>query len=230
LSPFTGRDDKDTSENIKRCDLKFPSEFFTGISDNAFDFMRRLIVKSKQGRMSIFEALEHPWLAGDNLDETRIPNSRYDAFNARLKARAFLPLPRIPIGKIAHLSSLRKHYPKEYSIYSSYFDRRDAAPRYVLRPRNQHVIEGQNAEFRCIIVAASPPIVSWYRDGAEIKQSCKHMKKYRNLSYDLEIKRCTLDDKGEYIVKASNHYGERDMVVFLTVERKFFLASNYGTN
>ena len=47
------------------------------------------------------------------------------------------------------------------------------------------------------------------------------MKKYRNHSYDLEIKRCTVDDKGEYIVKAANTYGERDMVVILTVERKY---------
>ena len=222
LSPFSGRDDNETSENIKRCDLKFPSDFFAGISDNAFDFMRRLIVRSKQGRMNIFEAMEHPWLIGDEVnDSTRIPNSRFDAFNLRLKARAYKPFPTLSIGKLAHLSSLRKHYPKEYSIYSSYFDRRDAAPRYVLKPRNQHVLEGQNAEFRCIIVAPSEPIVSWFREGVEIKQSFKYMKKYRNHRYDLEIKRCTVDDKGEYIVKAANTYGERDMVVILTVERKY---------
>jgi hypothetical protein len=186
--------------------------------------MRRLIVKSKQGRMNIFDALEHPWLCEGKVDEsTRIPNSRYDEYRARIKARAVPPEPRITIGKIAHLGSLRKHQPKQYNIYSSFFDRRDAAPRFVLRPRNVHVLEGQNADFRCIIVAPSPPLVSWFREHVEIKQSYKHMKKYRNFSYDLEVKRCTLEDKGEYVVKATNSYGEREMVVFLTVEREFFL-------
>jgi hypothetical protein len=40
-------------------------------------------------------------------------------------------------------------------------DRREAAPRFVLRPRNAHVLEGNNAEFDCRIIAVSPPVVSW---------------------------------------------------------------------
>lgn len=40
-------------------------------------------------------------------------------------------------------------------------DRREAAPRFILRPRNAHVLEGQNAEFDCRIIAVSPPTVSW---------------------------------------------------------------------
>ena len=40
-------------------------------------------------------------------------------------------------------------------------DRREAAPRFVLRPRNVHVLEGNNAEFDCRIIAVSPPVVSW---------------------------------------------------------------------
>ena len=40
-------------------------------------------------------------------------------------------------------------------------DRREAAPRFILRPRNAHVLEGNNAEFDCRIIAVSPPVVSW---------------------------------------------------------------------
>jgi len=40
-------------------------------------------------------------------------------------------------------------------------DRREAAPRFTLRPRNAHVLEGNNAEFDCRIIAVSPPVVSW---------------------------------------------------------------------
>jgi hypothetical protein len=59
-----------------------------------------------------------------------------------------------------------------------------------------------------------------YRDNQEIRQSTKHLKKYDRNNYKLEIKRCVPDDKGEYIVRASNSYGEKEYAVFLTVERK----------
>lgn len=59
-----------------------------------------------------------------------------------------------------------------------------------------------------------------YRDNQEIRQSTKHLKKYDRNNYKLEIKRCTPDDKGEYIVRATNSYGEKEYAVFLTVESK----------
>jgi hypothetical protein len=60
-----------------------------------------------------------------------------------------------------------------------------------------------------------------YRDNQEIRQSTKHLKKYDRNNYKLEIKRCIPDDKGEYIVRASNSYGEKEYAVFLTVECKY---------
>lgn len=63
---------------------------------------------------------------------------------------------------------------------------------------------------------------SRYRDNVELRQSTKHLKKYDRNNYKLEIKRCVPDDKGEYIVRASNSYGEKEYAVFLTVERKSF--------
>jgi len=60
-----------------------------------------------------------------------------------------------------------------------------------------------------------------FRDNAEIRQSTKHLKKYDRNNYKLEIKRCVPDDKGEYIVRASNSYGDKEYAVFLTVECKY---------
>ncbi len=60
-----------------------------------------------------------------------------------------------------------------------------------------------------------------YRDNQELRQSTKHLKKYDRNNYKLEIKRCVPDDKGEYIVRASNSYGEKEYAVFLTVECKY---------
>lgn len=59
-----------------------------------------------------------------------------------------------------------------------------------------------------------------FRDHMEIRQSMKHFKKYDRNNYKLEIRRCALDDKGEYIVRATNSYGDKEYAVFLTVEGK----------
>lgn len=219
LSPFCGRNDEETSENIKNSDLSFP-QCFSGISENAKDFIKRLLVKQKTGRMNVFDALNHPWLKDDEtLTSSKMPYEIYEPLRDRIqrKYNAY-PEPRIGIGRIAQFSSLKKQRPSYYSIYSTFFDRREAAPRFILKPRNQHVIEGQTAEFKAIIVAPSQPLISWYRDGNELKQSTKHMKRYSNSTYLLEVKKCGADDRGEYILKASNSYGDRECVVFLTVD------------
>lgn len=224
LSPFGGVDDEQTSENIKKCDVKFPSDAFGSISDNGKDFIKRLLIKNKAGRMNVYEAFEHPWLSeSDSGSSHTIPSSKYDNIRAKINDKySTWPTPNPALGRTANYSSLRKLRPKEYKIYSSYFDRRDATPRFVIKPRNQHVTEGQNALFNCIILASSPPVVSWYQGGSEIKQSTKHMKRYNRNSYALEVRRCTLEDNGEYIVRAVNSYGEREYNVYLTVDRKIY--------
>ncbi len=201
--------------------MKFPNEVFSGISDNGKDFIQKLLIKNKAARMNVYEALEHPWLLDETPSTLQIPSSKYDNIRSKIKQKySTWPEPNPAIGRLANFSSLKKHRPKEYNIYDSYFDRRDANPRFVLKPRNQHVLEGETASFKCIILAASPPVVSWFQSGNEIRQSVKHMKKYSRNSYVLEVRRCTLDDKGEYIVKAVNSYGEREYNVFLNVDRK----------
>ena len=221
LSPFGGVDDAETSENIKKCDPKFPSDVFGFISENGLDFIKKLLVKNKTARMNVHECLEHPWLLDESTEGAHIAADKYARIRNKIKDKySSWPEPRPAIGRLANFSSLKKLRPKEYFIYSSYFDRRDATPRFVLRPRSQQVTEGQSAEFRCLILAASPPVVTWYQGGNEIRQSTKHMKKYNRNFYSLEIKRCNLDDKGEYIVKAINSYGDREYNVFLNVQRK----------
>ncbi len=48
LSPFAGRDDRETLEHVKRCDWNFDSEAFKGISDIGKDFIKKLLVKAPQ--------------------------------------------------------------------------------------------------------------------------------------------------------------------------------------
>jgi len=67
LSPFLGDDDNETLNNILACQWNFEEEEFTDISDEAKDFITRLLVKSKSWRMSATESLKHPWLSDRSL-------------------------------------------------------------------------------------------------------------------------------------------------------------------
>uniref|UniRef100_A0A3B3TTL0 Myosin light chain kinase family member 4 n=1 Tax=Poecilia latipinna TaxID=48699 RepID=A0A3B3TTL0_9TELE len=66
LSPFLGDDDNETLNNILACQWNFEEEEFGDISEEAKDFITRLLVKSKW-RMSATESLRHAWLSDQNL-------------------------------------------------------------------------------------------------------------------------------------------------------------------
>ncbi len=48
LSPFGGRDDNHTIENIRKCDIHFPNEIFGDISDEGKDFIKKLLLKNRK--------------------------------------------------------------------------------------------------------------------------------------------------------------------------------------
>ncbi|CAM9328439.1 unnamed protein product, partial [Lampetra planeri] len=81
LSPFLGDDDNETLNNILACQWNFEEEEFSDISDEAKDFITRLLVKSKSWRMSATESLRHPWLSDRslhyklNLKSSEVPSS-----------------------------------------------------------------------------------------------------------------------------------------------------------
>ncbi|XP_064634017.1 twitchin-like isoform X9 [Lineus longissimus] len=220
LSPFAGEDDLETLQNVKRGTWDFDSEGFKNISDEGKDFIRKCLQKQPGKRLTIHECLEHKWLTGilEGTDR-RIPSSRYAKIRQRIQDKyGDWPIPQPAIGRIAQFSSLRKRRPKEFQIYDTYFDRREAIPRFILKPRNQTVQEGNPATFDCRIIALSPPVVTWIRDGVALTQSGKYMQKYLGRLYELRIGRSKLEDKGEYIVKAENSFGNREAATFLTVE------------
>ncbi|XP_054715944.1 serine/threonine-protein kinase 17A-like [Uloborus diversus] len=61
-SPFGGDTKQETFCNITRGTLEFPSDLFGTVSNNAKDFIRRLLVREPSERMSAKECLSHPWL------------------------------------------------------------------------------------------------------------------------------------------------------------------------
>ncbi len=48
LSPFMGENDNDTYANINRVSYDFEDEAFTDISDEAKDFISKLLIKNKE--------------------------------------------------------------------------------------------------------------------------------------------------------------------------------------
>lgn len=47
------------------------------------------------------------------------------------------------------------------------------------------------------------------------------MKRYHGDDYTFIINRVKLEDRGEYVIRAENHYGYREEVVFLNVQRTY---------
>ncbi|KAM4676390.1 death-associated protein kinase 2 isoform 3-T3 [Discoglossus pictus] len=61
-SPFLGENKQETLSNITAVNYEFDEEFFSHTSELAKDFIRKLLVKDTRKRLSIQQALSHPWI------------------------------------------------------------------------------------------------------------------------------------------------------------------------
>ncbi|XP_067613922.1 twitchin isoform X10 [Eurosta solidaginis] len=221
LSPFSGDNDVQTLKNVKSCEWDFDAHSFRNISDEAKDFIRKLLIANKEKRMTAHECLLHPWLTGDHSDRSQqITRECYIAFRDKLRNKysdfeKFL----LPIGRLSEYSSLRKLLMEKYKMHETSFDRRQAAPRFVIRPTSQFCYEGQSVKFYCRCIAGATPTLTWYHNNVELRQSVKFMKRYNGEDYYFIINRVKLEDRGEYIIRAENHYGCREEVIFLNVHQ-----------
>nr|XP_056710957.1 myosin light chain kinase family member 4 [Euleptes europaea] len=67
LSPFLGDDDNETLNNILACKFDFEDEEFQNVSEEAKEFIIKLLIKEKGWRISATAALKHPWLSDQTL-------------------------------------------------------------------------------------------------------------------------------------------------------------------
>ncbi|KAM6458353.1 LOW QUALITY PROTEIN: myosin light chain kinase family member 4 [Liasis olivaceus] len=67
LSPFLGDDDNETLNNILACRWDFEDEEFDDVSEEAKDFISKLLIKEKSWRISATAALKQPWLTNQTL-------------------------------------------------------------------------------------------------------------------------------------------------------------------
>ncbi|XP_058467261.1 twitchin isoform X5 [Malaya genurostris] len=219
LSPFAGETDIDTLKNIKQGTWDFDEVAFKDASEECKDFIRRLLIKNTEKRMTAHECLMHPWLSDSyNSSTSLISIERYKTIRDHIRRKyddwaSFV----LPLGRLSEYSALRKLLVTKYKIHETSFDRRQAAPRFVIRPQSAFCYEGQSCKFYCRIIGVATPVVTWYHNNQELKQSVKFMKRYAGDDYYFIINRVKLDDRGEYIIRAENHYGAREEVIFLNV-------------
>ncbi|KAG9509578.1 Twitchin [Fragariocoptes setiger] len=225
------------------------------VSQEARDFLEHLLVKQKEKRMTAHECLAHPWLADDDHSTQTGAGADLSAQAAAMRARATGD-PRAwdrarpaGAGHLSNYSSLRKlvgaHSTSASPVPSAaefaggplsstrggkmhevLLDRREAAPRFVIKPPTAtFAYEGQAARLMCAVASSTPCQVSWWRDHKELRQSVKYMKRrdysaawhQRTEPYAFCINRCKLTDRGEYIIRAENQYGFREEPVFVNV-------------
>ncbi|KAM4758886.1 calcium/calmodulin-dependent protein kinase type IV-like isoform 2-T2 [Cyanocitta cristata] len=87
---FDPRGDQYMYSRILTCDYEFVSPWWDEVSPNAKDLVRKLIVLDPQKRLTVYQALEHPWVTGKaakfaHMDSTQ---KKLQEFNARRKLKA----------------------------------------------------------------------------------------------------------------------------------------------
>ncbi|XP_069375797.1 calcium/calmodulin-dependent protein kinase type IV isoform X2 [Paralichthys olivaceus] len=87
---FDPRGDQYMYSRILNCDYEFVSPWWDEVSLNAKDLVSKLIVLDPQKRLSVREALQHPWVLGkaarfSHMDTTQ---RKLQEFNARRKLKA----------------------------------------------------------------------------------------------------------------------------------------------
>merc|ERR1712070_367987 len=60
--PFNGSDNKEVYDAVRRGRYRFPSADWNHTSRESRDFVRRLLQKDPRKRMTVEEALNHPWI------------------------------------------------------------------------------------------------------------------------------------------------------------------------
>ncbi|XP_058019504.1 calcium/calmodulin-dependent protein kinase type IV-like isoform X2 [Ahaetulla prasina] len=87
---FDPRGDQYMYSRILNCDYEFVSPWWDEVSLNAKDLVQKLIVLDPQKRLTVHQALEHPWVTGKaakfaHMDSTQ---KKLQEFNARRKLKA----------------------------------------------------------------------------------------------------------------------------------------------
>jgi serine/threonine protein kinase len=86
--PFYDENNSALYNQIKRGDYSFPSPYWDNVSKPAVDIVRKLLTVDAKARLTVQQALEHPWIKGrDENDTVNLAGAQEQLkkFNARRK-------------------------------------------------------------------------------------------------------------------------------------------------
>ncbi|XP_030620552.1 death-associated protein kinase 2a [Chanos chanos] len=85
-SPFLGETKQDTLGNISAMNYEFDDEFFSQTSELAKSFIRQLLQKDTKKRLTIQDALNHPWIkSNEHKEERKVPERKRERRQLKTK-------------------------------------------------------------------------------------------------------------------------------------------------
>uniref|UniRef100_H2YHI9 Myosin light chain kinase, smooth muscle n=1 Tax=Ciona savignyi TaxID=51511 RepID=H2YHI9_CIOSA len=217
LSPFCGEGDAETLSNITAVQWDFEDEAFDQISDDAKDFISKLLVKGLKKRYNVNQALDHRWLKRDTnkMSKSKLNTKNLKRYLARRKWQKTGNAVRA-LGRLASLARLSSSSSSSSSSHGN--QRESGKPEFLRKFDDIEVIEGSAAKFVCTVSGNPDPDIVWLVDGEPIKESRRFRMAYT------EDNQCTLlimdaseADEAEYTCKASNSMGESQHAAELIV-------------
>uniref|UniRef100_A0A7N8XYH4 Myosin light chain kinase, smooth muscle n=1 Tax=Mastacembelus armatus TaxID=205130 RepID=A0A7N8XYH4_9TELE len=238
LSPFMGDNDNETLSNVTSATWDFEDEAFDEISENAKDFITKLLKKDMKARLTCAQCFEHPWLKQDTntMKAKKLSKERMKKYILRRKWQKTGHAVRA-IGRLSSMAMLagvsaKKGSPTEgrglHTLKSKdnqflecleYEQKTECKPSFSMVIKDVEVVEGSAARFDCKIEGYPDPEVVWYKDDQPIKET-----RHFQIDYDedgncsLVISEVSGDDDAKYTVKAVNSLGEATCTAELLVE------------
>ncbi|XP_069108405.1 myosin light chain kinase, smooth muscle-like isoform X3 [Argopecten irradians] len=220
-SPFAGDTDQETFTNINRSDYDFADDVWDNISDDARDFINKLLVRDRSKRMTIDEALAHPWLNGaaeKKLTGTKLSTQHHKEYQQRKRHRED-ELDILPIGRISRDSAIFRREGEQGIIAKNIImELPPHAPVFCEPLTDVSGFEGSRIEMTCKISAKPAPRIKWFKDGEELQEGKKYHMTYSDYYASLFVSDLDPEDAGKYRCKAFNDLGEDSTTGKLAVE------------
>ncbi|CAI5451947.1 unnamed protein product [Caenorhabditis angaria] len=231
LSPFLGDNDEDTLANVSAADWDFDDPSWDDVSDLAKDFICRLMIKDKRKRMSVQDALRHPWITGpllsafnDLSEYVKKMQPKTTALPARQK-RNFLSLKRwsddlLPIGRLAKRGAIFRRLTMDGVFERNIAFDTDTPPS--IKKQLEDIVANVGdliATLSCDLEGNPSPKITWYKDDKELQvPSMKYDSFYNEGLAELTVKNIEETDAGKYTCRATNDLGSIMTHARLSVE------------
>ncbi|KJH43328.1 kinase domain protein [Dictyocaulus viviparus] len=177
LSPFHGDTDEETLANVSAANWDFNDPLWSDVSDTAKDFIRRLMTKDKRQRMTVKQALKHPWIT-TTVVHCSFQKTQSIIIRNQLTAsqkKIFMALKRwsecmLPIGRLARHGAIFRQQSMDGVFARTISFDTDTFPtmKKHLEDTVAHVGD-LIATLTCEVDGNPLPWICWFKDNKELK-------------------------------------------------------------